>query len=246
MTEEPRVRDHDSNRHGGMHDCVDRSSCRFLEVDLFLAPGVLVPRRETEVLGRSAIGILDRLTGAATVVDMCCGSGNLALAMARHCPATRIWAADLTDTAVALARRNVSRYALGDRITVAQGDLFAAIENAGIEGRVDMVVCNPPYISSSRLENESAYLLDNEPRAAFDGGPYGISILQRLVRAAVDYLKPDGWLLFEFGEGQERLAASLLARTGAYGEPSFALSGGKPRVAIAGRNGRPVVAGARD
>jgi HemK-like putative methylase len=246
MTQEPPAREHDSDLHGGTREGVDRSSCRFLGVDLFLAPGVLVPRVETEVLARAAIEILERLPGTPIIVDMCCGSGNLAVAMARHSPAVRVWAADLTDTAVALARRNVSRYALEQVVTVRQGDLFAAVESAGIKGRVDMIVCNPPYISSSRLENESAHLLDNEPRAAFDGGPYGISILQRLVKEAVDQLKPDGWLLFEFGEGQERLVASLLGRTSAYGEPSFALSGGKPRVAIARRNGRTIVAGARN
>jgi methylase of polypeptide subunit release factors len=88
--------------------------------------------------------------------------------------------------------------------------------------------------------------LDNEPREAFDGGPYGISILQRLVREAVDFLKPGGWLLFEFGEGQERQAASLLTRTKAYGEPTFAAADGKPRVAVVRKDdGHAVDAGAR-
>jgi HemK-like putative methylase len=213
-------------------------------VEIELAPDVLVPRAETELLGRSAIALLEGYAGTPIVVDMCCGSGNLALAIARHCRTTRLWAADLTDSTVALARSNVSRLALTDRVAVRQGDLFAALEADGLKGAVDMVVCNPPYISTARLENESAHLLDNEPRAAFDGGPYGISILQRLVREAVFYLKPDGWLLFEFGEGQERQAASLLARSKAYDPPGFATAEGKPRVAMARRNGQPAQPGA--
>ncbi|KQZ82895.1 methyltransferase [Mesorhizobium sp. Root157] len=209
-----------------------------MDVEIELAPDVLVPRAETELLGKNAISILGRMEGEPVIVDMCCGSGNLALAVAHHCPKVQIWAADLTDSTVALARSNVARLSLADRVSVMQGDLFAALQDEGIEGRVDMVVCNPPYISSSRLENESAHLLGDEPREAFDGGPYGISILQRLVREAIDYLKPDGWLLFEFGEGQERQVAALLARTKAYGEPSFADADGKPRVAIVRSNRR--------
>lgn len=206
---------------------------RFMGVEIELAPDVLVPREETELLGKNAVSIIGRIEGAPIVVDMCCGSGNLAIAIASHCIDARIWAADLTDSTVGLARSNVLRHSLTDRVTVRQGDLFAAIEPDDLKGAVDVVVCNPPYISSSRLENESAHLLNSEPREAFDGGPYGISILQRMIREAVDYLKPDGSLLFEFGEGQDRQVAALLARTKAYGEPEFAFADGKPRVAIA-------------
>ncbi|WP_080921745.1 N5-glutamine methyltransferase family protein [Manganibacter manganicus] len=213
-------------------------------VSLLLAPDVLLPRSETEMLGRRAIDILSDMAGAPVVIDMCCGSGNLAVGIAHHCPAARIWAADLTDSTVALARRNVLHNSMADRISVRQGDLFSAIARDDLLGKVDMVVCNPPYISSSRLANESAYLLDNEPSVAFDGGPYGISILQRLVREAVDYLRSDGWLLFEFGEGQERLVAALLARTKSYDPPSFAGASGKSRVAVTRRNGRATAPGA--
>ena len=209
------------------------SSCRFLGVELALAPGVLVPRGETELLGTSAMEILSTMTGEPIVVDMCCGSGNLALAIAHHCPNARLWAADLTDETVALARDNAGRLSPAGRVAVRQGDLFGAFAGDALAGRVDMVVCNPPYISSARLGGKSAHLLAQEPREAFDGGPYGISILQRLVREAVGFVRPGGWLLCEFGEGQERQVAALVARTKAYEEPSFAFIDGKPRVMIA-------------
>lgn len=208
------------------------SSRRFLGVDLSLAPGVLVPRTETELLGRSAIDLVTPMAGTPVVVDMCCGSGNLALAVAHHCHKARLWAADLTDETVMLAQGNVERLSLGGRITVRQGDLFEAFGNDDLAGVVDMVVCNPPYISSSRLDGRSAHLLAQEPRAAFDGGPYGISILQRLVRDSPGFLKPGGWLLCEFGDGQERQVTALLTRTKAYEEPSFGFIDGKPRVMI--------------
>ncbi len=214
---------------------------RFMDIDLELAPDVLVPREETELLGRNAVARLRNRTGPVTIVDMCCGSGNLALAIAAAIPLARVWGADLTDSTVALARRNAERLSLQERVLIRQGNLFAALEGEGLEGRVDMIVCNPPYISTSRLEGDSAHLLENEPREAFDGGPYGISIHQRLIRDAVAFLKPGGWLLFEFGEGQDRQAAALLARAKDYEAVSFAHdTQGRPRVAIVGKLGVPM------
>nr|WP_083846124.1 HemK/PrmC family methyltransferase [Sinorhizobium sojae] len=204
-----------------------------MEIELELAPEVLVPRQETELLGRSAVTILRHREGPPTVIDMCCGSGNLALAIAAEVPSARVWGADLTDSTVALARRNAERLSLQDRVSIRQGDLFASLRGDDLEGAVDMIVCNPPYISTARLEGDSAHLLEGEPREAFDGGPYGISIHQRLVREASAFLKPGGWLLFEFGEGQDRQAAALLARAKVYEAVRFAEDAtGKPRVAI--------------
>ncbi|AFL50049.1 release factor glutamine methyltransferase [Sinorhizobium fredii] len=212
---------------------------RFMDIELELAPDVLVPREETELLGRNAVARLHEQTGPVTIIDMCCGSGNLALGIAAAIPLARIWGADLTDSTVALARRNVERLSLQERVLIRQGDLFAALEGDDLEGRADMIVCNPPYISTARLEGDSAHLLESEPREAFDGGPYGISIHQRLIRDADAFLKPGGWLLFEFGEGQDRQAAALIARAKAYEAVSFAHDAqDKPRVAIIRKLGR--------
>lgn len=206
---------------------------RFMGVELELAPDVLVPREETELLGRKAVSILEGGPSDVTIIDMCCGSGNLALGIASEIPSARVWGADLTDSTVALARRNVDRLGLGSRVSIRQGDLFAALESDDLQGKIDVVVCNPPYISTGRLEGDRAHLLESEPREAFDGGPYGISIHQRLIRDALAFLKPGGWLLFEFGEGQERQATALLSRAKAYAPVTFATDrDGKPRVAI--------------
>lgn len=216
---------------------------RFMSVMLELAPDVLVPRQETELLGRNAIAILRDRAPGPLVIDMCCGSGNLALAIAAEVPSVRVWGADMTDSTVALARSNAERLAVQDRVTIRRGDLFAALEGDGLAGAVDMIVCNPPYISTARLEGESAHLLQAEPREAFDGGPYGISIHQRLIRDAVAFLKPDGWLLFEFGQGQDRQVAALIARAKAYEPVTFAKDEvGMPRVALLRRRGNGALA----
>lgn len=215
----------EENRGTGLH--------RFMGIDLELATDVLVPRAETELLGRNAVAILNSLDTPVTVIDMCCGSGNLALAIASEVTSATVWGADLTDSTVALARRNTERLGLQDRVTIRQGDLFSALENDGLQSGVDVIVCNPPYISTARLENDSAHLLRSEPREAFDGGPYGLSIHQRLIREAPSFLKPEGVLLFEFGEGQERQIAILLSRVKGYGIPTFVCdAANKPRVAI--------------
>lgn len=206
---------------------------RFMNVTLELAPDVLVPRQETELLGANAVARLREYTAPPVVIDMCCGSGNLALAIASEIPFARVWGADLTDSTVALARRNAERLGLQERVTIRQGDLFAALAEDGLIGRADMIVCNPPYISTTRLAGESAHLLEAEPREAFDGGPYGISILQRVIRDAAGFLKPEGWLLFEFGERQDRQVAALIGRSRDYEPVSFASNeAGTPRVAL--------------
>ena len=187
----------------------------FMGVELAVAPGALIPREETELLGRTALSII-RQSQQARVIDMCCGSGNLACAIAHQVPHAEIWASDLTDGCVEVARRNVERLGLSARVTVAQGDLFQGFAGVALEGTVDVIVCNPPYISVKRLEGERAGLLEHEPREAFDGGPYGLSIHQRVVRDAPAFLRPGGTLLFEVGVGQDRQVAALFGRARAY------------------------------
>ena len=186
-------------------------NARFMDVELLVERGVLMPRDETELLGNTALGLLH---DHACVIDMCCGSGNLACALATRLRHARVWASDLTEACVSLAKRNAAHTGVADRVTVVQGDLFSGLK--GLEGTIDLVVCNPPYISQAKLAGERAALLENEPREAFDGGPYGLSIHQRVVKEALPFLKPGGSLLFEIGLGQARQVKMLFERTRAY------------------------------
>lgn len=211
---------------------------RFLGVELLAREDVLAPREETEILGREVIAQLQALAEAEPgrelrMIDMGCGSGNLACAAAMVVPAVRVWASDLTPACADLTRANVDRLALNSRIQVSQGDLFAPLTGMGLEGSLDLVVMNPPYIPSSSLEKSHAGLLAHEPREAFDGGPYGISILSRLLQEALPFLKPGGNLLFEFGKGQVKIIQSLLERKSLYAEWRFACDpSGEARAAI--------------
>lgn len=208
----------------------------FMGVELIAAEGAIAPREETELLGNTALEAL-RSPGstAPRVIDMCCGSGNLACAIAHHLPGARVWASDLTDSCIAVTRRNVEHVGVTDRVVVAQGDLFAGLAGFSLEGSIDAVVCNPPYISQGKLATDRAVLLKHEPREAFDGGPYGISIHQRVVKEALPFLRPGGALLFEIGLGQDRQVRILFDRTKAYEDIRFAANAaGEVRV-VSGR-----------
>jgi release factor-specific protein-(glutamine-N5) methyltransferase len=206
----------------------------WLGIEIEVSPDVLAPRKETELLGRTAIRLLEGVD-EPTVIDMCCGSGNLGCAIAHHVAGSRVFACDLTDSCVALTRQNAKRLGLG--VTVFQGDLFAGLDGQDLEGNVDLVVCNPPYISTGRLEKDRATLLDHEPRAAFDGGPYGLTIQQRVIREAPAFVRPGGALAFEIGEGQARQISALFQRAKAVWTDVELVNDerGEPRVAVARR-----------
>jgi release factor glutamine methyltransferase len=191
----------------------------FMGLELLAGPEALVPRRETELLGYAALDLLRSTVdtrGDALLLDVCTGSGNLALALAYHEPRCKAIGSDLSGSAVALARRNAERASLTERVRFVQGDLFAPLDELGLTGSADLIVCNPPYISTSKAAGMPSEIAEHEPRLAFDGGAFGISILFRLVGAAPRFLKPRSWLCFEIGAGQGDPMAARLERAGSY------------------------------
>lgn len=189
----------------------------FMGIELLAVEGALILREETEFLGNAALDFLRSSgTSAPRLIDMCCGSGNLACAIAHHMPAVQIWASDLTDSCISITRRNIEHMGVSDRVVAAQGDLFAGLAGLNLEGTIDAIVCGPPFISQKKLATDSAWLLKYEPREAFDGGPYGLSIQQRVIKEALPFLRPGGTLFFENGLGQERQTKMLFDRTKAY------------------------------
>lgn len=193
----------------------------FMGIELLSGPGALIPRRETELLGRAAVAMLrERVArgAGALALDICTGSGNLALALASHVPSARVCAADLSEEAVVLARRNVVFTGLGDRVEVRQGDLLSPFDSTEFLGRVDLLVCNPPYISSAKVPAMPAEISGHEPSLAFDGGPFGVRIVQRLIQEAPRFLRPGGRLAFEIGLGQGRAVVQRVTSARRYDE----------------------------
>jgi release factor glutamine methyltransferase len=196
---------------------------RFIDIEMIAGPDALVPRKETELLGRVAIRLAQQviaLRPAATIIDVCTGSGNVALAIARNVPGARVFAADISEAAVALAQRNALYLGVGDAVDFRAGDLLAPFDTPQFLGNVDLLTCNPPYINSAKVARMPSEIAAHEPRLAFDGGALGISILMRLLQQAPRFLRSGGWLAFEVGEGQGPALMKRMKSTAAFQEVS--------------------------
>jgi release factor glutamine methyltransferase len=208
----------------------------FLGLELLAGPQALIARKETEILARAALAKLAAMPGPALIaLEPCTGSGNVALALAAGEPRARVYASDLSEAAVALARRNSEVTGIG-RVEFRAGDLLAPYDGEDFLGRVDLVACNPPYISSSKLASMPGAIAAHEPALAFDGGPFGVSILMKLLKQAPRFLKPGGWLCFETGLGQGEPMAKQAGRAAGFDAVEVARDGeGAVRAVLARR-----------
>jgi release factor glutamine methyltransferase len=188
----------------------------FMGIEMLAGPEALIPRKETEIVCKGALSKLG--DGLCQIIDVCCGAGNLGLALAALLPGATVTGSDISADAVALANRNAAFLGLGERAKFQQGDLFAAFDLPEYVGKIDLIICNPPYISTARVDQMPREIAAFEPRLAFDGGPFGVRILTRLVREAHRFLKPGGWLAFEVGLGQGAAMRKILEASPNYRE----------------------------
>lgn len=192
---------------------------KFLGVNLKADKRALIPRKETEILGKKALEISKKLTAIqkpVKVIDVCCGSGNLGLAIAKLNPETKVYLTDLSPEAVDLTKENIRYLNLEDQVEARQGDFLEAFETEYFFAKTDLIVCNPPYISTSKVEKMPSEIALNEPSMAFDGGMMGIKIIQKLISESPKYLSDKGWIAFEVGLGQGPIVMQLLERTGRF------------------------------
>jgi release factor glutamine methyltransferase len=192
---------------------------RFMGIEMLADRRALIPRKETEILGKKAIELATHITkskGRIKVIDVCCGSGNLGLAIATYNRECELFATDLSKEAVELTKANIDFLKLNGRISVKQGDVLSAFESDDYYNAIDLIVCNPPYILSSKVEKMDAEISSNEPVLAFDGGMLGIKIIQKLISEAPKFLTQDGWMVFEVGAGQGEFVIKLCERSKSY------------------------------
>lgn len=185
----------------------------FAGLRILVGPGVFVPRRRSEFLVRVAAGLARRRDAVRgrrrVIVDLCCGTGALGLAVAADQAGAELHAADVDPAAVACARWNLEP-AGG---LVHEGDLFDALP-AGLRGRVDLLICNAPYVPSAEIAFLPAEARDHEPLVALDGGLDGLAVLRRAAGGAPGWLAPGGVLLVETAEHQAPQMAVLMAAVG--------------------------------
>ncbi len=179
---------------------------QFMGVELLSGPEALVPRKETELLGFAALERLQEMGSQEKrtlwVMDVCTGAGNLAVALRVLYPNIQVFAADLSPQAVRLATENVKFNQLESSVDVRISDVLDAFDSGSLYNKIDLLICNPPYISSAKVPEMPDEISGYEPGLAFDGGPFGIKILSKLTRDAPKYLRIGGWLGFEVGLGQ--------------------------------------------
>lgn len=200
----------------------------FYGLPLEVSPAVLIPRMDTEVLAEQAI-LLARSAGeGARVLDLCCGSGCVGLAIAANVPGCRVVLADLSEEAMALCRRNIRRNELSARVVCTRVD---ARTKPPVElWDFDVIACNPPYIPSGDIDGLDPSVKDYEPRMALDGGADGLDFYRAIAQNWKSALCLGGTLLFEVGMGQDRDVMGLLSRNGYRDVRSFPDTQGIQRV----------------
>jgi len=158
---------------------------------------VLVPRPDTETVVEVARGLRSDRTAPCRVLDLCTGSGAIAVALARELPAARVVGTDVSEAAVAIARRNVERNAVAERVEVRVGDLWAPVGDE----KFDLIVSNPPYIASAVIPTLPPEVR-REPVLALDGGADGMRFYDRICAEARAHLEAGGALVVEHGFDQ--------------------------------------------
>lgn len=178
----------------------------FLGRSFYVDERVLIPRPETELLAERVIAALRPLP-CPSALDLCCGSGCIGVSAALALPMAQVHAADLSEDALTVARRNAD--ALGARVTFHQGDLFAAVEGL----RFDLIVSNPPYIPAKECRTLQAEVMQ-EPVMALDGGADGYDFYRRIAREAPAHLKQGGMVFLEVGWDQGETVRRLMEAAG--------------------------------
>jgi release factor glutamine methyltransferase len=191
----------------------------FMGIELLCDNRALIPRKETEILGNAALKICKEIAGKKPIVkvfDVCCGAGNLGLALAKLERNTNVTSSDLSHDAVDLTNDNISFLELNHRIIALQSDLFSNFESEKYYGNFDLIVCNPPYISTSKVSKMDIEIIGNEPKLAFDGGMVGLKIIQKFIQESPKFLTEGGWIVFEVGVGQGPFVIQMCEKSALY------------------------------
>ncbi len=184
----------------------------FYGIEFNVNKDVLIPRMDTEVLVDTAIESIKQRGMKARVLDLCCGSGCIACAVNKEMPATRVVAADISNDALEISRRNIKENGLGARIITMQAD--ATTWPPMSIGSFDLILSNPPYIRSCELIELDSSVRDFEPIGALDGGEDGLDFYRAIIKYWTITLRPNGQIMFEVGEGQTEEVKKMLLDAG--------------------------------
>jgi release factor glutamine methyltransferase len=191
----------------------------FRSIDFIVDPNVLIPRPETEVLVEQALDLCAKYNmyenDGPSILDMGTGSGAIAVSIATELRSVKVWASDISRSALDIARLNTRRHGTEDRIQFIQGDLFEPFRlNLN---NFDIIISNSPYVTSKEYDSLPPEVRDYEPRTALDGHEDGLFFIKRIIKYAVHYLKPGGWLLLEMDPRQAETVLQMTGDNPSYG-----------------------------
>lgn len=191
----------------------------FHGLDYLLSKGLYIPRKETELLAQTTIDTISNefsQTPEVKLIDLCCGIGTVALAVGHYCPNTKVYGSDIYAPAIDAAQLNIEHLGLSDQATFYHGDLFDPFDQSDIQESIHFIVSAPPYISTVKVDQMETEISQHEPREAFDAGPFGLTIFNKLITESPSYLCSGGYLIFECGLGQADFLYTRLTKNNAY------------------------------
>lgn len=187
----------------------------FMGLDFYVHENVLIPRPDTEILVEKVLQLLKNKDNLE-IADVCTGTGAIAVSLAYYIPDSFVYASDISHHAVECCRRNIEKHGLESRMKLLQGDLLEPLFEEGLEGRLDALVSNPPYISKNDMETLPLSVRGFEPHLALYGGGEGLDFYIRILKDAARLLKKGGLLAFEIGYDQGPALTKLIEDKGNY------------------------------
>ena len=206
----------------------------FMGFPFYVDNRVLIPRMDTEILVESVLAYTKNHKSIQRVLDMCTGSGVIAVSIQKMNPSLKITASDIDENALDVARKNATIHKIDGKIKFINSDLFDEFNTGFGSKKFDLIVSNPPYIKSRDIPTLQKEIYDYEPMKALDGGDDGLVFYKRMVEEAPNFLKKGGALFFEIGYDQANALIALLNATNEYDNISIQKDlGGNDRVLFA-------------
>ncbi len=193
----------------------------FMSLEFVVNENVLIPRQETEILVETVLKKAQNMQGPNkkfNIIDIGTGSGNISISLAKNLNNVEIYASDISQDALAIARTNAKRHNVLSNVHLIHCDLFSAFSESTEKGNIDFIVSNPPYVSEKEWHSLEPEVRDYEPWIALVGGEDGFYIAKLIIKNAIDWLKPGGYLIIEIGETQSSGIISLIENKGNYKE----------------------------
>jgi len=183
----------------------------FMKMDFYVDENVLIPRPDTEILVEEVIKIAGKMNNPK-ILDLCTGSGAIAISIAKNVPDAEVYAIDISQKAIEVAKKNAKQ--LGAKVKFIKSNLFHKIEKT----KFDIIVSNPPYIKKDVMKSLSEEVR-KEPELALDGGIDGLDFYRKITKQAIDYLKFGSYLCYEIGYDQKEEVIEIINEQGNYSKP---------------------------